>query len=481
MTALLALLLAGLVFYKAAATSFTHDESYTYNNCVTASLSDIFTYKVVSSNNHLINTLLMKAFSTVLGRSEFALRLPNLLAFIGFLIFLFLLICRMNRWAGMAVFALAVCNPYMLDFFALARGNGMSLCFMTGSIYFFSRPAGKSDTRYYALAVLLAFLAVLSHFTLLYYLLALMTVANLRPFFAGPSPGGRAIFNRTIFLRINLTNFFTLLVLGLIIWKPITRLASDNQFFYGGETGFIKNTIASLIEAFLYGKNYGSSLSFIVQAGVFAVTIAAILAAIHALAAKNRPPDEDNRLFFILLLLLIFMTGFNLAHHYLGGTKLLIRRTALLYVPVFMLFTGSLLFFNRKGRLIPISAALATILALAFMIHTLAAFSLTTYLDWDYEKETRHVVDLLQREIPANTPERSVAMGITWFFEPTINFYRDTRALKWLKPVTRDGPAINAEYFYIIKEEFSKIPRDGARPAIQFDDGKVILVRLAQQ
>src|SRR6186997_3048739 len=87
------------VIYKAASVSFTHDESYTYTRYVNNPFLDIINYNSsdVIPNNHILNTLMMKTFQYVLGSSELALRLPNVLAYAAFLFFSIRWLRRFNK------------------------------------------------------------------------------------------------------------------------------------------------------------------------------------------------------------------------------------------------------------------------------------------------------------------------------------------------------------------------------------------------
>ncbi len=73
------------VTYKASLTSFTHDESYTYLHYVHQPVKDIITYKDPFTNNHILNTLLMKVSEKAFGNSEIVLRLPNILSLVIYL------------------------------------------------------------------------------------------------------------------------------------------------------------------------------------------------------------------------------------------------------------------------------------------------------------------------------------------------------------------------------------------------------------
>ena len=60
--------------------SMTHDEAITFLNHARGSFSDIFTYAgQIMANNHLLNTFLIKIFTSLFGISEFVIRIPALI------------------------------------------------------------------------------------------------------------------------------------------------------------------------------------------------------------------------------------------------------------------------------------------------------------------------------------------------------------------------------------------------------------------
>ena len=72
-----------LAVIKAYVAPFSFDEALSYNTFATQSLHTIFT--AYDANNHVLNTLGMKAMREVFGNSEFSLRIPALIGRIVFL------------------------------------------------------------------------------------------------------------------------------------------------------------------------------------------------------------------------------------------------------------------------------------------------------------------------------------------------------------------------------------------------------------
>jgi hypothetical protein len=182
---LLAISIVLLIFLaeRAAKAAFTFDEAATYLNYISANPMAIFNFN--SANNHLVNTLLTKLAWTLGGSSEFVLRLPSLLAFVAYLLFSFLILGRFIKQKIIVVcgFLLLSVNPYILDFFSLCRGYGLSLAFLMAALFFFftfidksieNKPSGHRHL-YFSLAS--AALAVLCNFSLLNVYLGLAILA----------------------------------------------------------------------------------------------------------------------------------------------------------------------------------------------------------------------------------------------------------------------------------------------------------------
>src|ERR1051326_3454816 len=127
-------LLFAYIVARVCMLSFTHDEAFTYLHYVRCSWETInhLTY----TNNHLLNTWLMKFCNNLFGNSEFSLRLPNVLSYILFLHFsrkLLLVVTDARLALGGWLFLNL--NPFVLDFFSLARGYGISLGFFMMGLY----------------------------------------------------------------------------------------------------------------------------------------------------------------------------------------------------------------------------------------------------------------------------------------------------------------------------------------------------------
>jgi hypothetical protein len=171
---------------RALRVSITFDEAATFLVYIKGGFLALFNFN--EANNHFLNTLLAKIFTLIGGNHDFVLRLPNLLGYAMYLAFAWLLLKRFVRGtAAVLGFVLLNTNPYVLDFFSLCRGYGLSLAFLMASLYFFTRFLSRSSEqgsevdrlRSLTRGLGMAGVAVLCNFALLDVYCSLLVVAAL--------------------------------------------------------------------------------------------------------------------------------------------------------------------------------------------------------------------------------------------------------------------------------------------------------------
>jgi hypothetical protein len=143
-------------------------------------------FEIGSGTNHFLNSVLTRVSSTIFGTDPWALRLPNVVAGIGYLLAAAAVARRAaHPFIGLAGFVLLVANPYLLDYFAVSRGYGLAIALLAWSIYYLLRwldlPAASSDAQSALMrTVWLAAGAVAASFTVVPALLAIVAVAIAR-------------------------------------------------------------------------------------------------------------------------------------------------------------------------------------------------------------------------------------------------------------------------------------------------------------
>lgn len=173
---------------RAARVPLTYDEAASYVRYIDTTVQSVFDPTALSifdfevATNHFLNTLLTKVWTIVAGGSEFALRLPNLIAYAMFIVFSLRILQRYARpWIAVAGLLLLNLNPYVLDFFSLSRGYGLSLGLMMGAVFYLLRlidelSARRGDFPDASRALAFALAAVMSNFALLNVWLSIFLV-----------------------------------------------------------------------------------------------------------------------------------------------------------------------------------------------------------------------------------------------------------------------------------------------------------------
>jgi len=101
-------------------------------------------------------------------------------------------------------------------------------------------------------------------------------------------------------------------------------------------------------------------------------------------------------------------------------------------------------------------AALATALvAGALVIHALNGGSLTHPLLWANDFDTKAILrDLVAQYADSDPKPAQVAVSGVWFFEPTVNFYRVTWKLYWMREYRREQPIGRADYYLLPPQDY---------------------------
>ena len=198
----------GFATLRADRVPLTYDEAASYIRYIDTSVpSDfdtgplsIFNFEVAT--NHFLNTVLTRAFYLVAGGREIVLRMPNLIGYAMFMGFSLLILQRRARpVVATAGFLLLNLNPYVLDFFTLSRGYGISLGFLMGSLHYVLKCveralAGESACRDTPWVFVFAAGAVLANFALLTVYISILGVLLLTGVLQNtggriPDPGSR--------------------------------------------------------------------------------------------------------------------------------------------------------------------------------------------------------------------------------------------------------------------------------------------------
>lgn len=163
----LAVLLGCYMVCRAWSVPITIDESITYFQFVSKGiwLPDSVSW---NANNHILNSLLTIWSEKMFGNSELALRLPNLLA--GFLYVGYAVRWSnriQNPFSALTLFIGLTSSQFLLDFFGVCRGYGLSMAFLSVSWFHLTAWWKTYRTTDMVVAIVVGGLAVCASLTTL--------------------------------------------------------------------------------------------------------------------------------------------------------------------------------------------------------------------------------------------------------------------------------------------------------------------------
>lgn len=91
-------------------------------------------------------------------------------------------------------------------------------------------------------------------------------------------------------------------------------------------------------------------------------------------------------------------------------------------------------------------------------VHTLRSLDARTVFAWPYDASNKVVVERLMAE-HQRRPTTQMRVGITWLFEPSLNYYRRTWRLEWLRPFDRAGFSAADDYRYVLEPDLPQVQR----------------------
>ncbi len=439
--------------YKAAHASLTIDESDTYLDWVNSPIMDIISYKHAGTNNHILNTLLMKFFQALFGTSQFILRLPNVIAHILYLVFSFKIFTRYSKTKAILFFILINANPFLIDFFSLARGYGIAIALMTSGFYFYCRYIEDQKNKYHILSLLLLCLAALANFALISLVLVFVFTHNILQFF---------IFKRKFSLKnlwqVNYINGIFLFLLAAVCYIPIQKIIKLKLLYFGGMDSFWKDTVGSMAETFSYFSPYQSFIAIGCKILVIVFsTLFIVRSILYGFRKKSTDLIQKILLFFGLTLFLIVLV--SSLQHLIMNTPFMMDRFALFLYPIFILMCSFLIMDLLCYSYKYITYGFLIILTSLFCWHTCNSLSINSYYNWKCESSSKDMLIELDK-IKQQNPSAQIELGVHWRFFSSIKLYLRMWEWNWITLDENTWDMHKNKYYYVMGEDFNKLPKE---------------------
>lgn len=461
-----------LSLFKVFHVPITHDEVATTVHYANFSVWQIMMYPDTLPNNHILNTIFTKIFLLFFGNDQWVVRLPNLLSFFLYTFGVFRILKTVVKDESIFFIPAAllfIANPYLLDFFGLCRGYGMSVAFCTLAVgYLISGYVTKRSKDIY-LGFILSILASYANFTLLVFWAA-ATILTWFFFFTLYRD------RKTSLLKPTLIIFFSCLLYAALIAVPIYKIQSTNQFQYWTSIGFYNDTLLPLIDYSLYGSKF-----FLAPAVTIIAFLVIILLIINSIFIFIRFKDSHFQItslfrpVFVATAIILLTAGINIIQCIILNTPNLNGRTALFFYPLFIIaFVTTLGLVSKiKSRLV--KKGLSVLITVVCLFHLAQTVNLKSVREWEYDANTFKVIEYLDKE----RNKQNTSLETNWLFNPSFFFYKYTGKTPWLdlKDYNRYIiPNTGAEYYYVLAEDY-QILKTKFEPVLKFNNGCWLLKR----
>lgn len=463
-TILPGILLAAYILTRIFTVSMTIDEPKTCLLYARYDVVSIMSNLNPDPNNHIFHTLLVKLFAGIFGLHQWSVRLPNLIGFVLFYTSGVALFKKLtaNKWLLLAAILLFFTNPYLLDFFGLARGYGLSIGLLLTSIYFTVRFIEKNKSSFLTASLSFGILATYTQFPLLNYFLALLC-------FLG--------FYFLFIQKQSLRNWFipvaATLILGALLYLPLKQLITHNAVPVWGTNNFIKDTAYSL----LISLRYNHSIAFITSLQtlfiLLLVGIGGGIAGLFFFRNRLSPLQYYALLFFSIALLLPVL--FMVLQNKLLGTAYLLTRTALFLWPLCLLFIIATLLLIAPGH--KWSMALLVLICIAGLNHFLRCANFTKTFEWTFNSSEKKVIRYLEKV--HNRTQAPISLNCHWNFYPSLDFYKESFGLDWLEilPYHENTHTNNAAEYYFTYTTEAPLINSCYTPVEPFDKNNQLLFK----
>ena len=452
--------------------SMTHDEAITFLNHALGSFFDIFTHAgPIMSNNHLLNTILIKIFTSLFGISEFVIRIPALIGHGLYLVGIYKVLgLFLKRYSFFLGICLLICHPLMLDLFSCARGYSLGLGFLTLGLYYcfrgIKRPEVGQDLKNNILASTMFALSVLSHLIFLNVFIAMVGVFVLSEsiILVGQKHSidlaTKHETGKNIFLSVVPSAIFLVIIYAYPIVKMVK--AAGAEFSWGGVNGFWEDTVSSLIKITLGNASSNPNIILLSKGLIITLLLFALSILLYD-KSRNKELKLVNKYLSCLVLVLLFCCLSVVLQHYILNIKYPLGRYAIYLIPIFFLLVlccwENIRFIRSKLIRLGVNSFFYLIIIILLVKFT-NCVNLTHFYEWKYDASTKNMVeDIIEMNKDKELQDNSVQLGIVWNLEPSINYYIVKNRLRWMRKVNRDGPQGKFDYYYITsdhKEELLK-------------------------
>lgn len=406
----LGVLLFILVAYKAFTVGITHDEAYSFWLVKTMSINQMGG----TANNHWLNSIGIMLFTSLFqSDSVGVMRLQSLIGFMVYGAALFSFVRHIDRVALQVLFlSLFLLNPYVLDFFSLARGYGLSLGLQMMGFYYAYRAFKSRDKRDVLKVFIWMSLALAANYSTLYVYLAFSAV-----YFLTLIQHRHTKADRVVWLTVALQ---LLAVATAVTNLFIIRHFGDLEF--GARSSFVEDTLTSLVLSSTYGT-ISKPVAFGIAIALYAVLVIPSGVLAYRVIVRKSTMQWVHFLAVVNLIVLLIIE----ALHLVFGTPYLVWRTTTVLYPLM----GVTLFFYAYAlvykyiRVTKAMQIIAVALVLLLGSNFMGNISYRYVYEWKWNMDSYDKIETLMADIKKGgrlAPEEEVY--VSYAIGVCANYYQ---------------------------------------------------------
>jgi len=444
---------------RARLQSITIDEADTYLMYVgTPSPS----HWIPASNNHVLNSALMRLSSTLFGVSNLSLRLPALMGALIYILSVYVLVRLMTRAAllSWALFACLVLNPMVMDYLVAARGYSLAMALLMAAMAVVARgQLGGSDPRKScAIASVLLALSFSANFS--FALVDAVVMAGIA-WWCLPEK-----FVPRLYARIAAAAILPGLLVALYLVGPVVANWPKNELHWGATT--FKWSMQSISEQCFYKLSHflvdQPYYDFLIRHRHWLLPLLglAVLGRLGVfLRERKEPQDEHTR--WLTRLALVCCAGAVVTfalHGILVATTHLLwprGRTGLFLPPLLILFAGALAAMTSRSKLARYFQTATTVLLAAIGCYFILCLRLTWFTEWYWNADSDRLYSVVAYY---NRAYGVQSIGTNWRYVAVLNYYRTISGHETLDPVKLEHPIAPDRPLYVL---FPEDDRDFAK------------------
>lgn len=373
------------IFYRAVALPITHDEGYSYYLVKT----NYWRAMPGTANNHWLTTLSMRIFLWFPGNDDpWKLRMLSVLCWPLFAFCVIQIVKNFfNKWLGIAFYAAAMFNPYLIFYFSLGRGYAPGCAFAMVCIWLAEKAIRKHPfaPAVWVPAFFAGSLAVLANFTCFYFYIA-FTGAYLF----------HLLWNRQLQQLFKREAIRWWIVVGGTFIFAVAQLVFINikEGFSAGSEGEMINSI--------FGSLLAKSIQVDFQISNYqplAIMVFTILLVGVVISCFHYFKTRKLTVAFLMLLTAGGIVLLNLVLHVMFNTLFMLERTALIiYVPLvygLIKLPDGLAIVQRAKALRMAVIFVACLLVAGYSWNLYKSYSPRYFREFTEETETQEALDTL--------------------------------------------------------------------------------------